>query len=149
MLALSQTSAFTTYSKPSISNSAMEKLTSFSLIVVAIIHLLPLAGVMSADKLSLLYGVTLDDPNLVILMRHRAVIFALLGGFILLSAFQPQLQLIAIIAAYISVLAFLIIAWQTGDYSAAIRKVVILDVLALLCLLLASIKFVAPLVTRS
>jgi hypothetical protein len=51
------------------------------LTVVGIIHQLPLTGVLSVSRLQVLYGVTITDPNLEILMRHRAVLFGILGAF--------------------------------------------------------------------
>ena len=70
----------------------MRHLVSAMLIVVAIIHLLPLMGVLGGTRLNALYGIPLDEPNLAILMRHRAVLFGLLGAFFLYEAFRPALQ---------------------------------------------------------
>ena len=61
------------------------------LIVVGVIHLLPLSGVLGGAQLFSLYGVPVDDPNLEILMRHRAVLFGLLGVFLVYAAFKPSL----------------------------------------------------------
>ena len=59
------------------------------LIIVGIIHLLPLMGVSRSEKLSTLYGLFFSDPNLLILMRHRAVLFGMLGVFFIFTAFKP------------------------------------------------------------
>ena len=48
--------------------------------------LLPLAGVLGAGRLSALYGIAFEEPNLVLLMRHRAVLFGLLGVFLAIAA---------------------------------------------------------------
>ena len=70
----------------------MRLLSTIMLALVAVIHLLPVAGVLGVDRLESLYGVALGDPNLQVLMRHRAVLFGLLGGFLLLAAFRQTLQ---------------------------------------------------------
>jgi hypothetical protein len=72
------------------------------LIVAAIIHLLPLAGVLGAERFPALYGVSVTDPNLQILLRHRALLFGLLGLFLLYAAFQPAVQPLALVAGLVS-----------------------------------------------
>lgn len=105
------------------------------LLIVALIHLLPLAGVLGAERLSALYGVEISDPNLAILMRHRALLFGLLGAFIAWAAFAPVLRPAAFIGAFFSVAGFFWLAWSVGDYNAALRKVVVADIVAMAALL--------------
>ena len=64
----------------------MNKLITILLLVVGIIHLMPLLGVLGGDRLNSLYGLSLDEPNLQILMRHRAVLFGLLGALLVAAA---------------------------------------------------------------
>ncbi len=116
----------------------MDKLVSAALILVGLIHLLPVSGVLGSARLSSLYGLTLDDPNLLILMQHRAVLFGLLGLFLLYAAFKPALQPLALAAGLLSVASFLLIAWLTGEYNPAIARVVIADWVALVALLAAA-----------
>lgn len=113
-----------------------------ALAVTGIIHLLPLAGVLGADKLLSLYGLSITEPNLVILMQHRAVLFGLLGAFLLYAAFRPPLQPLALVAGSVSVLSFLWFAWSTQAYNAAISRVVTADLIALACLLAATVAYV-------
>ena len=68
----------------------MRHVASAMLLVVAVIHLLPVPGVLGAEQLATLYGVPLADPNLVILMRHRAVLFGLLGVLFALAYFRTS-----------------------------------------------------------
>jgi hypothetical protein len=95
-----------------------------------LIHLLPLAGVLGADKLAALYGIPIAGPDLTILMRHRAVLFGLIGVFCLAAALHEPLRWAALLMALASVLAFLALAWGTGGYNAAIARVVTADVIA-------------------
>lgn len=119
----------------------MRYLVSAMLIVVAIIHLLPLSGVLGSERLGSLYGIRFDEPNLEILMRHRAVLFGLLGVFLLYAAFRPAFQLVALVAGFVSVLSFLILAWSVGGYNAQVGRVFLADLAALVCLIAGAIAY--------
>ena len=99
------------------------------LLLVGIINFFPVIGVLSADRLVGLYAVELDSPDLVILMRHRAVLFGLLGAFIILSAFRPALRLLACIGGLMSMLAFVALAYAAGEYGEALHKIVVADII--------------------
>ncbi|MDF2714893.1 MAG: hypothetical protein K0R28_1818 [Paenibacillus sp.] len=115
----------------------MKAVISGLFIIVGIIHMLPVIGVLGAERLTALYGIPVQDKNLVILMQHRALLFGLLGLFLVYAAFQPALQSIAFIGGFISVTSFILIAYSIGGYNNEIRTVVLMDTLALICLLLA------------
>ena len=119
----------------------MRYILSAMLTVVGIIHLLPLTGVLSVSRLQALYGVTITDPNLEILMRHRAVLFGMLGAFIIYAAFRPGLHLAALIAGAVSVISFLVIAVLVGGYNTGIVRVVIADIVAVVCLLVGAFAY--------
>lgn len=121
----------------------MKHLVSAMLVVVAIIHLLPLSGVVSSDRLTALYGLNFSEPNLAILMRHRAVLFGILGVFLLFAAFHPPLQLAAFIVGFVSVISFLWLAWSVGDYNGQVARVFAADIVALLCLITGAVAHVA------
>ena len=119
----------------------MRYLVTAMLVVVAIIHLLPLSGVLGGERLAALYGLSFNDPNLAILMRHRAVLFGLLGLFLLFAAFRPQFQAIAFIAGFVSVVSFLWLAWSVGGYNAQIARVFTADIVALACLIIGFVAY--------
>lgn len=112
----------------------MAKLITGLMLVVAFIHVLPITGLLGVSKLESLYAVSISDNDLEILMRHRAVLFGMLGTFIAYAAFKPRLQPVAFIAAFISIASFFYLAYSVGEFNAAIRKVVIADVVAAICL---------------
>ncbi len=112
----------------------MRHFVSAMLVTVGIIHLLPVAGALGDAQLTALYGIAFSEPNLAILMRHRAVLFGLLGVFLVFAAFRPSLQTAAFMAGFASVVSFLGLAWSVGGYSPQLGRVVTADIVALICL---------------
>jgi len=104
---------------------------------VGLIHLLPVVGVTGAKSLDKLYGIQISDANLLILMRHRAVLFGLIGALLIVAVFVPDIQLAAIVGGSISLLSFILIAQSTSNYNKKIRQVVQIDIVALILLAVA------------
>ena len=119
----------------------MRHFISAMLVIAGIIHLLPLSGVISAERLAALYGGSFADPNLAIVMRHRAVLFGLLGLYLVVAAFVPAMQPVAFVAGLVSVTSFLWLAWAVGGYNARIARIVAADLIALGCLLAAIVAY--------
>lgn len=111
----------------------------FLLLVPAVIHLMPLSGALGPEALARLYGLDISAPDLQILMRHRAVLFGLLGGLMAVAAFRPALQGIAIVAGLASVVSFLALAIGVGGYGDAVGRIVLADMVALACLVAAAL----------
>ncbi len=109
---------------------AIRRVVTLALLMVAVIHLLPLSGVLGQARLEALYGVAIDDPNLLVLMRHRAVLFGLLGGYLLVAAFVPAMQGPALAMGAISVASFLFLAWTTPGTNPGIARIVTADLVA-------------------
>ena len=108
----------------------VERTVTGLMLVVAVIHLLPVTGFFGVDGLASLYGVQISGSDLEILMRHRAVLFGILGALFAYAAFTPALQPIAFLAAFLSIASFLYLAFSVGEFNEAIRRVVIADVIA-------------------
>lgn len=105
------------------------------LLLVAVIHLLPLVGALGAERLNALYGISLADSNIVLLMRHRAILFGLIGAFLACSAFGIKLQWLGLIAGMVSVSTFLLFARSLPNLTNEIERVVLVDWVALALLL--------------
>lgn len=88
-----------------------ERIITAAMLVVAIIHLLPVSGFVGVEQLTSLYKVDIVEPNLEILMRHRAVLFGILGVFFAYAAFTPAMQPVAFTAGFLSISSFFI--WPT------------------------------------
>lgn len=110
---------------------------SILLLIVGTINFLPVIGVLSAETLSGAYSVDLIGNDIVILMRHRALLFGIVGGFTLYSVIKPSYQSAAIVMAAISMLGFLYFVWAAGDYNASMYKIAIIDLVGIICLAIA------------
>ena len=110
------------------------------LLIVAAIHLVPITGFFGAERLSALYGIEIEGPDLAILMRHRAVLFGILGAFFTYAAFTPALQPLAFVAAGVSLAAFFYLALTTDGCGPPIRKLVVADIVAAIALGVADTK---------
>ena len=117
----------------------MKYLVSAMLVIVGVIHLLPLSGAIGSERLFSLYGLRFDEANLEILMRHRAILFGLLGAFMVFAAFKPAYQTVAFIAGFVSVVSFLYLAWSVSGYNEHVGRVFIADVIALGCLIVGGV----------
>lgn len=108
----------------------MERIVTAVLILVGLINFYPIIGVISNEMISGLYQIDVPQNDVLILLRHRAILFGLLGAFIIYSAFKPELQWSAIIVGLISMLSFVAVAWLVGDYGSGVRKIIVADVIA-------------------
>ena len=117
----------------------MRAVSTALILVAGILNLLPAIGVVSAERLHSLYGVAIEDPNLVILMRHRAVLFAIIGALLIVSVFHPALRPVAITAGVVSMGSFVALALLVGEYNPPLRRIVLVDVATSLGLVIATI----------
>jgi hypothetical protein len=112
------------------------------LILVALIHALPLVGALSTERLASLYGVSVAEPNLEILMRHRAVLFGMLAAFLAFCAVRSELHRLGVAAGLASVVSFLVLAYSVGGYNDSLSRVVRADILALVLLAIGAVVLV-------
>jgi len=100
------------------------------LVLVALIHLPPVLGVLGVTKMERAYGVGIAGPDLALLMRHRALMFGLLGGFMLAAVFVPALQPWALGMALLAAGGFVLLAWATPGRNARLVRVAWVDAAA-------------------
>ena len=103
-------------------------------LIAAAINLMPVTGAFAPERMSALYGVNLDDPNLEILMRHRALLFGIVGGLLVAAVFQPGLRTLAYVVGFASMVSFVAVAWGVGGYSASIGHVMLMDAIGIAAL---------------
>lgn len=107
------------------------------LLAVGLLNFFPVIGVAGAARLETLYGPPIEGPDMAILMRHRALLFGLVGAFIILAAFEPSLRVLAFAAGFVSMLGFVALARAEGVTRDRIRKIVTADIVGSAALLVA------------
>ncbi len=113
----------------------MKKLIAFLFVVVGIINLLPVIGVTSAAQLEEMYRVTLTSSDLVLLMRHRAVLLSIVGGLMFAAAWRPELRTAAIIANFTSMFTFVALSVTEANVNPALVRITAVDVFGLVALI--------------
>jgi len=104
-----------------------------------LINFLPVVGALSGRRIEVLYGVAVEDSNSEILLRHRAVLFGIVGTLIIASAFDSSLRPAGYAAGFTAMLTFILITGLVGNYNANLRRVAIVDIVATAALLTAAL----------
>jgi len=113
----------------------MKKIVTGALLIAGVINLYPVVGVISVDQLEKLYGVPIDNGDLIILMKHRAILFGLLGTFIIYSAFRSSVQTLACVAGLVSMISFVALAYASGQFGEILNRVIVADIVGSLALI--------------
>lgn len=108
----------------------MRHLVTVLFVIVGLVNLLPVVGLLGAERLESLYGIAVAGDDLLLLMRHRAVLFGLLGGLIVAAAFRDQWRGLATVAGLTSMMAYLLLAWPLTAHGTPLQKVFWIDVVA-------------------
>jgi len=98
-------------------------------LLVGAIHLWPASGLLGGARLEALYGVAFADDAL-LLMRHRAVAFGLIGALLVVAAFRESLRTLATVAGLVSMLSFVALALPPAAHGPDLQRVFWADVIA-------------------
>jgi hypothetical protein len=112
------------------------RIVAIALALAALIHLLPLPGLLGGAALQALYGLPPLDAAGELMLRHRALMFALDAGLLLWAIRTPALRLPAIALTLASDAGFLLLG--LGGFPAGLLRVAGFDVASILLLLVAA-----------
>jgi hypothetical protein len=118
---------------------ARERLTRAAMFVAALIQCAPIVGVVGRASLQKLYGITIHDDATELLLRHRAVLLALVGALIAAGAAQPAHRTLGLTLGLASKLAFLALWVRTAGPS-SLTRIALADVASALLLVLAALS---------
>lgn len=117
----------------------LSMITTALFIIVGLINFAPLMGIASNDMLASLYAIEVNSPDMSLLLRHRAALFGIVGGYILIAAFRPSHRPVATVMAFASMLSFMVLYLLVGPENNKLVGVFRLDVVAVILLIAAVI----------
>ena len=106
-------------------------------LLVGVLNLTPAIVFISPERSLSLYAIDLAEPNISIVMRHRAVLLGLLGMALIYGAFRKEHLVPVIIAALIGKVAFLYLVYSSTGANTEIGRVALFDIGAIAVLLTA------------
>jgi hypothetical protein len=97
------------------------------LFIVALAHAVPAAAFFDAELLQVFYGVAADDPNLAVLLRHRALLFAIVAGILALGASRPRYRPLALTVGWSSIGSYVFLVMSITGVNALVHRVAVVD----------------------
>ncbi len=115
----------------------MELVFRCCLAIAGIINLLPSFLAFLPNKMKSSYGIEIPDASYELLLRHRAVLFGIVGGVMIYSAITKKYYSLAVIIGLISMVSFIILLkLVNGEVNAELQKIMKVDVFAIIILLI-------------
>jgi len=94
------------------------------------INLIPIVGASGGASLMRLYGVQVDDPDLLLLLRHRAMLLSAAGLAMLVAAARPSWRPGAGLLGLASMASFAAICLAQGSVGSSLQRVLVVDLVA-------------------
>lgn len=120
----------------------MELIFRITLFIAGLINLLPALLAFLPEKIAKSYGIDIPNSNYELLLRHRAVLFGIIGGLMIYSAIAKKHYEISTTAGLISMTSFIILYFLIDKgINSELKKVMIIDVVATAILCIGLILF--------
>ncbi len=104
-------------------------------LIAGLINFVPISGVLGDSIIEAAYGIDVSSPELSLLLRHRAVLFGIVGGMLLVAAFRQTLRPAATLCGLISMTSFAILYTLTQPDNDQLLGVLRADLVGILILL--------------
>jgi len=113
----------------------METVFRISLFIAGGINILPSILAFLPEKFSKSYGIEIPNMNFELLLRHRAILFGIIGGVMIYSAISKKHYSISVAIGLISMVSFIILYFLINGINSDLEKVMKIDLVAVLILL--------------
>ena len=116
----------------------MEIFFRITLLTAGIINAIPVLLAFLPSKITESYGISLPDANYELLLRHRALLFGIIGGLMIYSAISKKYYDLATLVGMVSMVSFVLLYLMVdGEVNAALTKVMQIDTVCLILLLIS------------
>ena len=119
----------------------MELIFRICLFISGAINFIPSALAFIPKKITDSYGIDIPDSNYELLLRHRAILLGLIGGYMIYSSISKKNYTSAVILGLISMISFLVLYYLIGNINLELYKVMKFDILAIVILLIGFALF--------
>ena len=88
------------------------------------------------------YGIEIPNANYELLLRHRAILFGIIGGIMIYSAITKKNYALAVCIGLISMVSFIITLKLTnGDINPELNKIMKVDIIGIVILLIGCVLY--------
>ena len=113
----------------------MELLLRICLFLTGMLNLLPAVLAFAPHKIRSSYGIDLPDANYELLLRHRAVLFGIVGGIMLVAAIARKGYFTAVLIGLTSMVSFIVLYYVVdGSINSELTKIMQIDIVGVLIL---------------
>jgi len=116
-------------------------LAALVMVMVGVVQVLPVAVAFAPSLSQRFYGVALGDETTALLMRHRAILLALVGVLLFAGAAVPSLRVAALGLALASKLSYVALLALGPKVTAEAVRVARVDMITASLLLVAATAF--------
>lgn len=119
----------------------MEAVFRVVLFLCGLIHLLPFALAFLPERIQSAYGVEVTGSDMMLLLRHRAVLFGIVGAVMLYSSLKRRHYALSTFVGLASMLSFILLYGFIGGINDSLKSVVWVDVAASVALASSSAAY--------
>jgi len=120
----------------------MELIFRICLFIAGIINIIPSILAFLPNKITKSYGIAIPNANYELLLRHRAILFGIVGGIMIYAAITKTHYTLAVCIGFISMVSYLLlIQLVNGPINQELTKVGNIDIIGILILLIGFALF--------
>ncbi len=120
----------------------MELIFRICLFIAGMINMLPSILAFLPNKIGSSYGIEIPNSNYELLLRHRAVLFGIVGGILIYSAITKKNYSMAVLIGLVSMVSFIILLkLSDGEINAELNKVMNIDIIGIIILLIGFVQY--------